>query len=135
MHDSPLVRPACFSLFLQCKTKREERRGCPWAFGIFFNWNDFAQTIVENTPLNNSERSTTRVCIVNKLILADTSHMSLKEQLDIPGMSEYMASKKGFTIQDFLNGSRKHIISYANALGFESCSTGWHSFIIQETDA
>lgn len=99
--------------------------------GIVFNWSALAETIVRATPVDPQDKAGTRVCIVapDGAVLADSRGQSLVSQLDLPGLNEIMAQPKGFHSVS-INGGR-HLVGHAKAPGFETYSTGWHSFILQ----
>lgn len=99
--------------------------------GVLFRWDSLAQTVVQNTALPESEKSHTRVMIVDDagLVLADTRDGALKDRLDFKGMNELFKQNKGFTLTDY-EGSPA-IAAHATSPGFETYSTGWHSVIIQ----
>lgn len=68
--------------------------------GIVFNWDALAQTIVDNTPLYEDERSCTRVCICDNSgkVLAENGPNMVGEFQDLPGRHELFAQKKGFVL-------------------------------------
>lgn len=100
--------------------------------GILFNWDSLAQTVVQNTPLTDTERPLTRVLIVNKngKVLADTAGRILTDTLSFDGFASLMDEKKGFTTAD-THGSAS-IVAHALSPGYETYATGWHSVIIQQ---
>ncbi|MEM6329459.1 MAG: methyl-accepting chemotaxis protein [Planctomycetota bacterium] len=102
--------------------------------GILFNWTDFAQTVVENTPIAASEKQATRCCICDAdgRVIADSWGRQLSDRLSLPDMRGLFAKPKGFTMAT-LDGKRC-CIAHAQAPGFETYSTGWHSVIIQPVD-
>ena len=103
--------------------------------GVVFNWDGLAQTIVENTPLPQDEKSRTRVCVVDRqgVVLADTWGKQLRETLPLADLSVSLESKKSYSM---VGGPRnKMCVAYANSPGFETYATGWHSLLIQEMPA
>ena len=100
--------------------------------GIIFNWDALAQTIVENVPLAAHEKERTRVCITDDqgLILADSSGRQLKEVLVIPNRELLCREAKNFVIAEL--GMQQCCVAHARAPGFETYTTGWHSFLIYE---
>jgi hypothetical protein len=102
--------------------------------GILFNWQDFAQTIVNQCPLAESERSQTRVCLCDDqgLILADSWNKQLQDKLRLPRLHEIMHLDKGFVTAE-IDGTTM-CIAHAKAPGFETYSTRWHSFILQRVE-
>lgn len=103
--------------------------------GVVFNWDGLAQTIVENTPLVQEEKSRTRVCIVDQqgLVLADTRGRQLRDTLSFANHGISLDAKKQFAI--VADGDGKSCIAHAKSPGFETYATGWHSLLIQEMPA
>lgn len=102
--------------------------------GILFNWEGLAQSIVENVPLAESERQTTRclLCDAEGNILADSWGKQLEERLQIPDQQKLFAEPKTFAM---LGVSGKNTcVAHAQAPGFETYSTGWHSVILQPVE-
>lgn len=99
--------------------------------GIMFDWESFAQTIMEQTPISPSEKHDTRcvLCDDEGNILADSMGQQLQEKLDLDGLRDLMAKGKGFASMRY--AGRNKCIGYGKAPGFETYSTGWHSFIMQ----
>lgn len=102
--------------------------------GILFNWTDFAQTIVENTPIDEPELAHTRCCICDDQgnVLADSTGKQLDDRLNLPGQVELFRLAKGFQMQN-LNGHTT-CLAHAQAPGFETYTTGWHSVIVQQVN-
>lgn len=100
--------------------------------GIFFNWEEFAQTIMEQTPLSESERERTRCCICNDegLILADSWGRQLDEKIELENLEQIFAEPKNFLIGNY--DGNPACIAHAQAPGFETYSTGWHSLVMQQ---
>jgi hypothetical protein len=101
------------------------------ALGIVFNWEALAQTILQQAPLPAEERAATRCVIADEqgCLLADSWGRQLSETLELPNRHEVFAGKKNFVIGEY-NG-RRSCIAHAQAPGFETYSTGWHSLAIQ----
>lgn len=101
--------------------------------GIMFNWQELAGKIVEECPLCEDERETTRVAICDKtgLVLADNRGRMLEDTLNFTGRDAIFGQKKNYEQCRF--ESCAHIIAHAQAPGFETYSTGWHSLILQPT--
>lgn len=99
--------------------------------GVLFNWETFAQTIVQQVPIDDDDRAATRVCICDSSlrILADSWGKQLDETLRVPQASEAMALRKGYLVAK--DAAKSVCIAHALAPGFETYSTGWHSFIVQ----
>jgi hypothetical protein len=102
--------------------------------GVLFNWETFAQTIVAQTPLIESERADTRVAIIDDAgrVLADSWGRQLDDRLTLPASVDLQAHAKHFTTAE--HDGRKCCIAYAKAPGFETYSTGWRSVIIQPAE-
>ena len=103
--------------------------------GILFNWEDFAQTIMQEVPLSETERSSTR-CLLSDgqgNILADSWGKQLQERLPMKVVDELFDQKKDYVMTNY-NG-RPCCIAHAQAPGFETYSTGWHSVILQEVES
>ena len=103
--------------------------------GILFNWDEFAQAIMESTPIAKSELENTRCCICDDSgrVLADSQGKQLHDTLKLPNQAEIFGQAKGFTMETV--AGRPSCIAHAQAPGFETYSTGWHSVIIQAVDA
>lgn len=99
--------------------------------GILFDWEAFAQTIVDQTPIASEEKEKTRCCIVdsNGNVLADSWGKQLSDKIDLAKFGGLLNEVKGFKIMDVKG--RKHCVAHAQAPGFETYSTGWHSLIMQ----
>lgn len=105
------------------------------ALGILFNWEGLAQTIVENVPLSEDERDSTRtvLCDDSGAIIADSWGKQLEDRLDVPNRDSLFAQPKNFETID-LDG-KKYCVAHARAPGFETYSTGWHSVLLQPVDS
>jgi hypothetical protein len=101
------------------------------ALGIIFRWEALAQTILRQAPLSEDERTATRCVITDSsgAIIADSWDRHLKETLELADRDQAFALKKGFLLDSY-NGKRC-CIAHAQAPGFETYSTGWHSLVIQ----
>ena len=99
--------------------------------GIFFNWEEFAQSIMAQTPLSESEKTTTRCCICNDegLILADSWGHQLQEHIELNNREVIFAQEKNYLIDSY--DGKAACIAHAKAPGFETYTTGWHSLVIQ----
>ncbi|TWT77999.1 putative sensory transducer protein YfmS [Posidoniimonas polymericola] len=102
--------------------------------GILFNWTDFAQEIVNTTPIADDEREATRCCICDSTgrILADSWGEQLHGKLTLAGPDRLFDQPKGFEMQK--EGGRRCCVAHAQAPGFETYTTGWHSVIVQPVD-
>lgn len=99
--------------------------------GIIFNWEALGQTVVCNTLISDTEKSRTRVCIVdaNGLVLADSAKQIVQETIKLPNQKEIFAPKKNHAVIRY-NGELT-LVAHAFSPGFETYATGWHSLIIQ----
>ena len=99
--------------------------------GIFFNWEEFAQTIMDQSPLSDTEKPNTLCCICNNkgLILADSRGHRLDATLEMENREQIFADKKNFVLGQY--DGEPACIAHAQAPGFETYSTGWHSLVIQ----
>ena len=136
VHASPLVQNQ-FILAYSCGVRREGKSDGELigVLGILFNWEALAQTIVNRTPLSQSEKELSRVCIVDPTgnILADTKNAILKERLNISHLDPLILQGKGFIISEY-HGTPT-LFAIATAPGYETYSTGWHSLIIQSLES
>lgn len=105
------------------------------ALGVVFNWEALAQTILLNAPIADGERGATRcvICDDSGALLADSWGRHLQESLDLPGRDELFASAKNFVLAAY--DGKRCCIAHAQAPGFETYSTKWHSVVIQPLDA
>ncbi|MCW0411139.1 methyl-accepting chemotaxis protein [Xanthomonas sacchari] len=99
--------------------------------GIVFRWDALAQTIVQRTPLSESEWGRSRVCIVDAQgrVLADSAGRMLQDRIDFDGRDALFKQPRGAVLID-LDG-RPHCIAHAASPGYETYRTGWHSLILQ----
>ena len=97
-----------------------------------FNWTGLAQTIIEQTSINQDDKTRTRICLVDNdgTVLGDSSNMILEDKISFEGMNSLFSEKKNFVVQNY--NDKKHLIGHAQSPGFEGYSTGWHSLILQE---
>jgi hypothetical protein len=135
VHESSLVG-AQRVLVYSCKVCRGGDAKSPaiGVLGVVFNWDSLAQKIVHETPIEESKRATTRVCIVDTegRVLADSRDRMLLEAVEIPERTSLFAEKKGTRRTTI--GARDVIVAHAQSPGFETYRTGWHSLIIEELD-
>ena len=100
--------------------------------GVLFNWDSLAQTIVKNVSLPADELARTRVIITDDegAILADNRDRILEESVSFSRMPELYNTKKGFLLDEYERHAS--LIAHAQAPGYETYSTGWHSLILQQ---
>lgn len=99
--------------------------------GIFFNWQSLAGKIVNECPLSAEEKEKTHVMICDPqgLVLADNRGTMLKATLNFSEKQSVFAKKKCF--EQCVVEAQQQIVAHAQAPGFETYSTGWHSVIVQ----
>ncbi len=133
VHASPLVKGQRALIYSAAVRENGATHGkVIGALGIVFNYDALAQVIMRNTPISESLKATTRVCITNKsgLVLADSANKILQESLDFPGRAELYEQQTGYIIAEI--GTCRYCIAHARAPGYETYSTGWHSVIMQQ---
>jgi hypothetical protein len=132
VHASPLVGGKR-ALVYSCKVGRggDARAETLGVLGVVFNWDGLAQKIVHDTPIEETKRAATRVCIVDDdgQVLADSRDRVLLDTIELPERSTFLARKKHSLITEF--ESRRTLIAYAKSPGFETYRTGWHSLILE----
>ena len=101
------------------------------ALGILFNWDELAQPILTEIPVEPHERDMTEAYIIDRdgLILASNQNVAPGSVLELPELKQIFGSPKGF-YQTSYRGS-KFCVGHAKAPGFETYSTGWYSLILQ----
>jgi hypothetical protein len=136
VHRSPTLADGQHILAYSCgvREKGDARGKLIGVIGILFNWEALGQTIVCNTMISETEKKSTRICIVDEkgMILADSDNQIIRETLSLPGQQVLFADKKGHVVEKY-----KHeavIIAHAFSPGFETYATGWHSLIIQKLE-
>jgi hypothetical protein len=99
--------------------------------GVLFDWETFAQSLVQNTPLPADEQGSTRVVIAdnNGRILADSFGRQLTESIPLNLLEPIHQNQKGFMIA-LVDGDRC-CVGYAHAPGYEAFTTNWNSLVIQ----
>ena len=103
--------------------------------GAVFKWREFAQRIVNETPLSVEEKAKTRVLICDGEgnIIADTKERILQQNMKFKGREELFKKEKGFKPVE-KNGNKK-LVCHALSPGFEGYkSENWHSLILQDID-
>jgi hypothetical protein len=97
---------------------------------VVFRWNALAQTIVERTPLSQSEWTQTRVCVVDThgRLLAD-SEQNTGNIIHVPDWSDILRVDRGYRMARYLESN--YCIGHARSPGYETYRTGWCSLILQ----
>jgi hypothetical protein len=132
-HRSPLVNQQSVLAYSCGVRKKGQARGeLLGVLGILFNWDEFAQTIMEQTPLNEAEKSITRCCICDDQgrLLADSRGRQLSDVLELEDQAKIFAEPKNYTTSPY--EGKNCCVAHAQAPGFETYSTGWHSLVVQE---
>ena len=103
---------------------------CIGVLAAVFNWDGLAQRIMEDTPLNDDEKGSTRVCIVDNdgTVIADTQNRTLSDKISFPKMDELFKEKKSFRL--LKQKGEWQLICHGLSPGYETYSSGWHSLII-----
>jgi hypothetical protein len=101
--------------------------------GIIFKWDSLGQTVVQNTPISQDEKSSTRCLVIDSQGLCwpilPAYHSG---QADFPGTIP-LHSGRGEAVQPGL--AEWQVLSgccMRSPRGFETYSTGWHSVVLQE---
>lgn len=135
VHPSPLVSGKNI-LAYSCgvRTGGEADGQLLGVLGILFNWESLAQTIVESTPIESVDKSSVRVCIIDRSgnILADTRHEILKDRLPLEPLAPLIQARKGFRIHE--SAGQRQLLALATAPGYETYTTGWIGLIIQNLE-
>lgn len=97
---------------------------------VVFRWDSLAQTVVERTPLAESEWKRTRVCIVDarRKLLADTGRQ-FGSLLSLPRWDEISTSIRGY--RTIAIGGIPYCVGHAASPGYETYRTGWYSLLLQ----
>jgi hypothetical protein len=134
-HISDLVNEQHALVYSCCVRKNGEVNGDPiGVLGIVFNWTELSQNIVKNTPIDDSQWPTTRVCLFTEegFILADSRDNQLTEHLEFSYKTRenIFGRNRGYCIDKY--EGKESLFAYAYSPGYETYSTGWYSVIIQE---
>lgn len=136
MHDSALVERQS-TLAYSCAVRDPDSPfGKPLGvLGILFKWQALGQTVVEQIPLSDAERTRTRVCLADDhgRILADSSRRHGVQTLDFPERANLFREKRG-VVSTQLAGQRV-MICHAASPGFETYRTGWHALLLRDEDS
>lgn len=136
IHLSPAINND-FTAIYSCKVHEggNPQNKVIGVLGAVFKWREFAQRIVNETPLTPEERTKTRVLICDGEgnIIADTKGRILQQKMRFKGRDELFKKEKGFAIVE-KNGNKK-LVCHAISPGFKGYkSENWHSLILQDTD-
>jgi hypothetical protein len=136
VHRSPLVNNQ-LSLVYSCAVRQggDANGEVIGVLGIVFNWERFANTIVDEVCLSPEEKRRTRIVIVDPTgrVLADSEHRVLEDTIEFSERSRLFAGKKSFLITNV--DGQEACIGHAASAGFETYATGWHSLLIQNNES
>lgn len=136
VHHSPRINDD-YTVIYSCKIHQDgnpENRVIG-VLGAVFKWKEFAQKIVNETPLSPEEKTKTRVLICDGEgnILADTKERILAQKIKFNGKDELFQKEKGFAVVE--KNEIKKLVCHALSPGFEGYkSKNWHSLIIQDME-
>lgn len=96
------------------------------------NWDNLAQKIVNEVPLNEDEKTKSRVCIVDDdgNVLADTNNKILSEKISFPKINELFAKQKGYLLIKQKNGLL--LAAHGLSPGYEKYFSNWHCIILYD---
>lgn len=133
VHKSPLVNNE-LALVYSCAVRENGKSNGQilGVLGVVFKWEALAQTIIQNTPIDEQEKMNTRICIVDDegVILADSENKMLKDKFQFDKKTSLFAEKKNYLFAEYQGV--ECCFAHALSAGFEGYSTGWHSLIIQK---
>jgi hypothetical protein len=131
-HRNRLVDDEVALIYSATVRKGGESGGDPiGVLGVIFDWEGLAQNIVNNVPLSDEERESTRTMIVDAQgrVLADSAGRQLEETLASSLIEPLRDSPKGYRMMTI--DGRECCVGFARAPGFETYSTAWNSLIVQ----
>ena len=118
-------------LVFSCKIHKhgEISREVIGVLAIVFKWEQFAETIFKETPLNDSEKRNTSLFITDGkgdfLAQIDRNDGKITKEDLLPLFKE----TKNF---DLISKDESTLLSgHASSVGYEGFSTGWHALIVQ----
>lgn len=110
----------------KCGKNYEESIG---VLAIVFKWEQFAKTIFDETPLNDSEKKNTSLIITDEngdfLAHIDRNNGKVKKENLLPLLQE----TKNFEL--ISNNESTWLTGHAASVGYEEFSTKWHGLIVQ----
>ncbi len=138
VHPSPLARDERVLVY-SCGVRENGDIHGPLrgVLAVAFRFDALAQAIVTNTRVNEGSELRKRVCITDRtgLILADTDGKQLQEKLAFPEFPEMLRSARNYALSTSPETGTTLCIGHARAPGFETYSTGWHSWVMEEISA
>jgi hypothetical protein len=132
VHESDLVERQSVLAYSCAVRDPDSPHGAPrGVLGILFKWQALGQTVVDQIPLSDAERTRTRACIVDNSgrILADTRRTPGLPVLEFAGRNELFQGKRGVLTTNL--GGRPAMICHAASPGFETYRTGWHAVLVR----
>lgn len=119
-------------LVLSCKIHNDGdfSREAIGVLAIVFKWEQFAKTIFDETPLNDSEKAITSMVITDKncdflaAIDKDNGMITNKELLPL--------FKEAKNFDSISKNENTWLAGHAASVGYEGFSTGWHALIVQK---
>jgi hypothetical protein len=132
MHDSDLVDRQSILAYSCAVRDPDAPHGAPLGvLGILFKWRALGQTVVEQLPLSDAERSRTRACLVDDAgrILADTRPGHAKV-IDFPERHALFRERRG-VVSTRIEG-RPVLVCHAASPGYETYRTGWHALLVRD---
>jgi hypothetical protein len=131
-HRSPLAANERVLVY-SCKVCRGGQASAEplGVLGVVFRWDALADTIVRQTPVDESDRQRTRACIIapDGTLLADSAGRALEQKLELPDRAGLFSLKKGH--REIEIGGSRTVVGIARSPGFETYATGWHSVVLQ----
>jgi len=99
--------------------------------GVIFNWEGFAQVIMERTPIQPELDKITRRCVIDAegRVLADSFGKMLREPLNLSSLEKQFAGTKSFAKTRLEN--QDCFVGHARSVGYETYASGWRSVIIE----
>ncbi|MEM7811048.1 MAG: methyl-accepting chemotaxis protein [Planctomycetota bacterium] len=99
--------------------------------GVLFQWEALGQHLVENVPVDPSEKATTYAAVLEHdgTVIACSDRGKTGRHCELPGVDRLMRERKGFAIEQ--HDGLSWCIGHAKAPGFEGYSTGWHAVVAQ----
>jgi len=131
-HESPIVSHQS-SLIYSCAVREgASAHGRKiGVLGIVFDWIGLAQPILENIPVDASEKSSTCAYILDRqgCVLASNHGTEIGQRIDLRELDRVRNTDKGFFVTEI--GGRPVCVGHAQAPGFETYSTDWLSVVTQ----
>lgn len=99
--------------------------------GVIFNWEGFAQVIMERTPIEPRLDKVTRRCVIDAegRVLADSFGKMLVEPLTLSAIESQFTGTKSFA-KTRLN-QKDCFVGHARSVGYETYASGWRAVIIE----